>query len=492
MFRDLVRDLPPADRTRFLATPSPAVAQAIRTELNRPTTPAALGRSVWRGWKDAPHLDILDDLIVRAATEGNVRAIVSLPPRHGKTLLLSRYGLAWYASEHPDRRMIVACYTQRLADGISRSARNTITEYPNLLGVRLAKDSKAVGAWDLAGHTGGLIATSIGGSLTGFGGDLIIIDDPIKDRQAAESDTTRHNQREWFTSTLLTRLEPNGSIILVGTRWHEDDLAGWLLAENDNDDEDREPWEYIRIPAICDSHDDPIGREIGEPLWPARMPLHKLEQKRADIGEYDWAALYQGEPTPRTGGMFPADKWQWLDHAPADLTSIVRGWDLASTAGGGDWTAGVLLGLRRNGDVVVLDARRKQANESDARDLMLSTANEDKARYRVPYTIVIPQDPAQAGVWQAADLTRMLTGFTVKVERPTGRKELRASPFASQQQRGLVGILQSTGASALVAEGAVFPLGRHDDLIDAAATAFNAPKPFARATVGRSVAHLQI
>lgn len=229
------------------------------------------------------HLRSLAELIVRARRE-QVMACVSAPPRHGKTNLLQN-GCCWFLKFCPELTIGYAGHTARMAQSKSREIR----EIARRCGIRLKSDTNSVAEWrTLAG--GGLIAGGIDHPWTGMGVNLLIIDDPCKSREEAESPVKRARLQEWFEGTSSTRTEPDASIIVTHTRWHQDDLIGWLLRP-----ENEVKWECINLPAINDS---------GEALWPGRWPLHKLDIKRRNAGPYEWASQYQGSPRPKGSQRF--------------------------------------------------------------------------------------------------------------------------------------------------------------------------------------------
>ena len=180
------------------------------------------------------HILTLIDALEWAANTPDARLIVTMPPRHSKSLHVSENFPAWFLGRNPDKRVIAASHTQELANTFSRRVRNKIASerYP-FPGVTIAGDKAAVKAWDIDGHLGGYYAVGVGGSPTGHGGDVIVIDDPIKNQADAESETIREALWEWYTGTIRTRLEPEGAIVLTNTRWHDDDLAGRLLREQE-------------------------------------------------------------------------------------------------------------------------------------------------------------------------------------------------------------------------------------------------------------------
>ena len=257
-------------------------------------------------YQTAAHIVTLVDALEWAASTPDARLIVTMPPRHSKSLHVSENFPAWFLGRNPDKRVIAASHTQELANTFSRRVRNKIASdrYP-FPGVTIAGDKAAVKAWDIEGRQGGYYAVGVGGSPTGHGGDVIVIDDPIKNQADADSETTREALWEWYTGTIRTRLEPGGAMILTATRWHDEDLTGRLLAA---EADGGERWRHIHMPAINDA---------GNALWPERWPVEALERIKAAVGSRVWDAQYGGNPLPAEGGMFKRSWWQPYDALPA-------------------------------------------------------------------------------------------------------------------------------------------------------------------------------
>lgn len=233
---------------------------------------------------------------LEAVERGEIsRLMVMAPPRHGKSELVSRRFPAWYLGRHPDRDFISASYNQELANDFGRDVRNIIgaAEYQRLFSTRLAQDSQAKNRFHVANSRGGYVAAGVGTATTGRGAHIFNIDDPHKDRLSAESEPEREAVWNWYRSVAYTRLAPGGAIILTLTRWHEEDLAGKLLAAEESGDGDK--WVKVILPAI-DEH--------GRALWEERYPKAVLEQIRNVVGPYDWASLYEQRPRPREGRFF--------------------------------------------------------------------------------------------------------------------------------------------------------------------------------------------
>jgi len=237
------------------------------------------------------------------------RLMIFVPPRHGKSELSSIKFPAWYLGRHPDKEVITSSYSAELAQDFGYKTRNLvdIQEYQDIFNTKLRDDSKSKAKW-LTGEGGGYTATGVGGAITGRGADLAVIDDPFKNREEAESKTIRDKVYNWYTSTLYTRLEKNGAIILILTRWHKDDLAGRLLKAME---EGKEHWEVVQFPAIAVKDEE--HRKKGEPLWEEKYNLDTLENIKSTIGLYDWNALYQQTPVSSETQEFKESFWQYRD-----------------------------------------------------------------------------------------------------------------------------------------------------------------------------------
>ena len=221
----------------------------------------------------------------------------------------------------------------------------------------LSKDRKAVDDWETS-KGGGLRAVGVGAGITGFGGSLVIIDDPVKGRADAESQTMRDKTHEWFTDDIYTRLTPGGQVIVIQTRWHDDDLSGRLIKQMGG--AEGEKWEILKLPAFCTNRtEDPLHRLVGNALWARRYPQYRLKSIRRAIGHYAFESLYQQSPTLKDGDLFKRDWFKEIvDEAPAGLT-WVRGYDLAiSKETSADYTATFRVGKSRDGKFYIDDRTR--------------------------------------------------------------------------------------------------------------------------------------
>jgi len=364
------RRLNRAQRRRIAFRASPDVRRVlaqVERDMALERSPGSMSAILTDGReKQAKHLDLIDRVFRDIARGHSRKVLITMPPRHGKSRRAARWAPLWYLARHPNHRVMIASYSADLADDHGRWIRDAINTYGPQLGLALHAGSKAANRFDLADPEtgerleGGLVTAGVGGGLTGKGAHLAIVDDPIKDAADAESPTMRKRLWEWWTSVLNTRVEPGGSIIVIQTRWHEQDLAGKLLQGEDADD-----WTILDLPAICDSEDDPLGRKIGEALWPVRYGRKALAKIRRAVGERVWWSLYMQKPRPLEGGVW---KWPWI--TDNRITSMAfRGVDLTRTvvavdqAGGEgdthDETGIIGAGRDLTGKMYVLEDRSK-------------------------------------------------------------------------------------------------------------------------------------
>lgn len=235
------------------------------------------------------------------------RLMIFVPPRNGKSEIGSILFPAWYLGRHPDKEIITSSYSADLAQDFGYKTRNVVDnrEYKELFKTKLREDSKSKAKW-LTEEGGGYTAVGVGGAITGRGANVLIIDDPIKNREEAESQVIRDKIWNWYTSTAYTRLEKDGAVILILTRWHKDDLAGRLLKAQE---EGGDKWEVVKFPAIA-TRDEHFRKE-GEALWSEKYDLVALEQIKKTVGLYDWSALYMQEPISSETQEFKEEYFQY-------------------------------------------------------------------------------------------------------------------------------------------------------------------------------------
>ncbi|MFJ2278859.1 terminase large subunit domain-containing protein [Streptomyces sp. NPDC087866] len=358
------RTLPREQRLAIARTASPDLRirlAHLEREMAMDRSPGSLAALLTGGREMQPrHLQLIDDAFIRIARGERVRLLLNMPPRHGKSQRAARWAPLWYLRRNPTHRLMIASYSAVLAEGHGRWLRDSINEHGDQLGISLRYGSKAAGRFDLSGSPGGLVTAGVGGSLTGMGAHLAVVDDPLKDAKAAASPTVLGDLWDWWQQVLNTRMEPTGSIVVIQTRWSENDLAGRILTQDAARDKAR--WTVINLPAIADSPDDALGRPIGAPLWPERFNLGHLSDFRDEVGERGWWALYQQQPRPLEGGIW---QWAWIRgrRITAErlrgikLTRVVVAVDPAGGSEDGDEVGIVAAGRDAAGELYILADR---------------------------------------------------------------------------------------------------------------------------------------
>lgn len=299
------------------------------------------------------------------------RLMVFAPPRHGKSKLVSEEGPAWALGHYPDLQVIACSYGDALARDFSYKVQERIrtADYELLFPkTRLRPGKESIDMWRLDKTDGQYIAAGVGGPITGKGGNALIIDDPFKNREEADSALVRQAVHAWYTSTAYTRLAPGGGVLIMHTRWHDDDLAGRLLdemrvaekqaQENGAWPEDADRWEIVSYPAIA--VEDEKHRKVGQALHPERYKLSDLLKIKRTLGPRDWSALYQQNPVPDEGGYFSNEHIVYYDNAPQiDSLAVYGSGDLAiSKKESADHTVLMIAGLDQNDDLWLLDMVR--------------------------------------------------------------------------------------------------------------------------------------
>ena len=322
--------------------------------------------------KPARHHRFVNEKL-EAVERGEIKRLMLFePPGHAKSTYASQCLPAWYLGRNPKRSVIAASHTADLSTHFGRRVRSLVNspDWP-FLDMALAKDSRAADHWETT-QGGEYFAVGVGGAVTGRRADLAVIDDPIKSRRDADSFTVRENLWDWYKADFHTRLKPDGAIVLIQTRWHENDLAGRILPKKYKgesgwiDGRDGERWYVVNLPALAEAN-DPLGRSIGEPLWPEWYTLEKLEAEKVVQGPRNWGALYQQRPAPEEGNFFLREWWRWYgdgnedkDLPPIETLRIFGASDYAVTADGGDFTVHGVGGVDAMDNLYMLDWWRRQ------------------------------------------------------------------------------------------------------------------------------------
>lgn len=391
--------------------------------------------------------------------------VIQAPPQHGKSVVINDF-LIWIIgkdSKNPqsELKLIYAAFS----DGLSTRANRRIQRYINAPEFKWIfpnfKPTNPVTQNLISyGQDGYFLNTTTGGAITGQSMDIGIIDDPVKGRESANSETIREKTWEWFTSDFSTRFSDQGAFLCILTRWHIDDVIGRLI--------DADPSvKVLRYPAIAE-RDEP-NRKQGEPLFPEHKSIEFLDLIRQRMPAASWNSLYQQNPTLAEGNFFKPDFIEIVDAIPEKI-EFCRAWDFAATANGGDYTVGLKLGYDKASKTpYVVDIVRGQYGPEDVERLLLNTAKSDGRFCKIR----LPQDPGQAGKAQVRNLTRLLSGYPVIAETVTGDKETRAAPAAAQANIGNLKMLRSAWNKKFTDELRLFPNGVNDDQVDGLSDAYN-------------------
>ncbi len=408
-------------------------------------------------WVPYPHLAYLAYALERL-TRGEYRwLIVNMPPQHGKSQLCSRYFPAWYLEQHPDQTVLLCSYEATFARYWGREVRNLLMERGR---VRLADDSQAADWWHIARYGGGMATAGAGGAITGKHADLLIIDDPHKNWQEAQSQTIREGVWDWFTSTAYTRLHEGGKLLLVQTRWHERDLTGRLLEYAQSL---RVPYRHIRLPALAEKG-DPLGRRVGEPLCSAFVSKAELQRRRTVMGERIFGSLYQQSPVPADGDLFCLQHFERRYTTPPANLRVILSVDTAyKTHGQSDYSVVDVWGTD-DVDFYLLDSWQGRVPYHRLR----SVVQEYAAKWRAVAVLI---EDAAAGQSLLQDL-KAHTRLPVVPFKPQGSKLARAELALAAFDAGKVLLPQSAPwLDAWIQQHLAFPNGAHDDHVDATSQA---------------------
>jgi predicted phage terminase large subunit-like protein len=432
------------------------------------------------GYIPAAHHHLICDALERVEAGKCKRLMVCMPPRHGKSELTSRRFPAWFLGRNPHRSIIAASYNSELAGDFGRDVRNISREqeFKNLFEMRLAEDSTAAGRWHTNGG-GGYVAAGVGTAITGRGANVLLIDDPFKDRESADSERMRDRTYNWYLSTAYTRLEGGlsendeddlwndwrdaekegdafeGAIVLINTRWHEDDLSGRLLKDMEDG---ADQWEVLDLPAINDE---------GEALWPAKYPIETLQNIKKALttkgGSREWESLYQQNPTVDEGTFFKREWFKRYRLGEQPKTNNYQSGDYAVTDNGGDYTEFGVFGMCGEGHLWVRDWWYGQTSA----DVWIEKQLDQYEKFNC-YASFGETGVIRRAVEPLLEMISAKKRIYLRQEWITrgGNKSAMARSFQGMAASGMIHIPRCDWGDRLVDQLCKFPAGAHDDAVD--------------------------
>lgn len=481
--------------TTLIDDPTVGIAKAMLRRFLPPppkgprrwSTPGALASTLDPSTVDTAALRLIDDELVRLAeSDGIDRLIISMPPQEGKSVRVSHRYPEWLLEHNKDLRVAIVSYTDEMARRHGAEIKLDVEQFngeesPIDLGITLRQDSRAAGRWHIKGHKGGIYCTGVGGSLTGKAVDILVIDDPIKNMEQAHSAAYRQKIKDFWQAVCIPRMSPTTKVVIIQTRWHEDDLAGWLQRNEPGQ------WRVVNIPAQAESWDDPLGRKPGEFMVSARG-ARNWERIKKNVGSYVWAALYQGHPSPAAGGIFknaymrywapmPPDgsRHGRMNGARVDLGGRVVYLDdcwrfltvdlAASEKTSADWTVVGVWAISPDGDLILLDGNRARIEEEQHWNLVRPL----KQKWNADVAYVESRMFGTTMVYEAGR-----SGVMIKELKADTDKVTRALPASVRMENGrlwLPTVGQMTDVATWISELVSFPNAAHDDCVDVVAYA---------------------
>ena len=457
-----ISKLPPAQKQEIIELLE-ELEEAKQKENSRTNFLTFVNR-MWPSFIGGRHHGIMADAFERVANGELKRLIINMPPRHTKSEFASYLFPAWFLGRYPEKKIIQTAHTAELAVGFGRKVRNLINQddfqevFP---GINLSSDSKAAGRWN-TNKRGDYFAIGVGGAVTGKGADVLIIDDPHSEQEAAlgaYNPDVYDKVYEWYTSGPRQRLQPGGAIIVVMTRWSVRDLTGSIMksaTQRDGADE----WEVIEFPAIMPS---------GDPLWPEFWPLEQLEALKAELPVSKWSAQYQQDPTSEEGALIKREWWQeWESDSPPPCEAIIQSWDTAFLkTQRADYSACTTWGVFHHPNdqgetvpnLILLDAYKEKLEFPE-----LKRAAYDKYWEYEPDQMVVEKKASGAPlIFELRAMGIPVTEFTPSRGQD---KIARANAVSDLFASGVIWAPPTRWAEEVIEECAAFPAGEHDDIVD--------------------------
>ena len=416
-------------------------------------------------YEAAPHHELICEKLQAVARGELKRLMIFMPPRHGKSELASKLFPAWFLGHYPDKQIIASSYNSELAGDFGRAVRNIVdsVEFSFVFpGITLAKDNKAADRWKT--NKGGVyVSAGVGSSMTGRGADILLIDDPLKGRQEADSPLVRQRIWEWWSSTAYTRLMPGGSVVIIQTRWHMDDLSGRLLREQE---QGGEQWEVLSLPAI---------NRKKEALWPEWYDLDALRKIKQAIGTREWSALYQQDPTEDETMGFQTS---WLQYWTPNNLNNLNLYLLCDPAGTkkktSDYTVFMVVGIGNDNNYYICDMVRDRLNLTERANTLFSLHRKYK-----PLAVGYEKYGLQSDIEHFQDrMSRENYRFPILELKGQVAKDDRINKLVPLFEAGRIflpencvkqdyeGVQRNLTNAFIKEEYELFPVAPHDDMLD--------------------------
>ena len=403
----------------------------------------------------AKHLRYVNNALLDAVAKKKKRIIINMPPRHGKSELICKYFPVWYLGNNPDKKIILSMHSGDLANKYGGWTRDLFERFgEDLFGLKVSKSTKAKQGWEIANHSGGLEAHGWKGSITGKGADVFILDDLIKNHEEALSPTYRQSMQYWFSTTAFSRLSPNGIMIVVMTRWHYDDIAGYLQEKYPD------TWEVINFPAIAEA-DDILGRKKGDVLWPKRFGPEFIEEQKKMQGVF-FNALYQQKPIITNSLIFNPKHWDYYKERPMSLRNkldyVIQVWDTAFKENeNNDYSVCLTIGIDHN-YYYILDVFRDKINFN-----LLESKAVASYKYWKPDKLCIEDGGSGQSLIQVLPFHYGISVMKIKPMNKVVRAHMVSSAL---ENREILLPKDTIWAVDFINELARFPSGKHDDQVD--------------------------
>lgn len=425
------------------------------------------------GWWQHHCSTHLQQFYERLVTGKRPKMVMEAPPQHGKSMMVVDF-ISWIEGRNPDLKSMYTSYSDDLGLRANSDLQRIFSSvnYKQIFPHTRVNDFKGSGLKyklnsdliEFIGREGTFRNTTVLGQITGQGFDFGTIDDPVKGRKEARSETVRNSTWNWLTDDFFTRFSERAGMLMIMTRWHRDDPAGRFIAKYEGE------VVVVRFPAVAIKDEE--YRRKGEALFPEHKSLDFLLERKGLLTRASWEALYQQNPIVEGGGVFPITKFRIVPtFNPKDVIASVRYWDKAGTEDGGAYTCGVLMHKLNDGTFVIPDVRRGQWSASEREKRIMQTAELDEPKCSPQ--IYVEQEPGSGGKESAENTIRMLAGYRIAADKVTGAKEDRAEPYAAQQQQGNIALVAGDWVQRFMDEHESWPNDKYMDQVDAAAGAFN-------------------